>query len=379
MSEFTLPPNFHEFLKTFIMSVLEDKPGDLVNYAASYFKDCKISRDRKKRQAAEERLASYGVHLTTRICMDSIDEDELWLEISKGRRKAVAALSIDPKLAHQQIQFEEKTDKQNAFLQDAFESVSLLKSCNEQQKKSLISAMFCRNVVKGENIIQQGEDGDNFYIIEKGDFVFHIEFGDYCIQKKMKGKGSFGELALLYDCPRTASVEAISDGILWCLDQKIFKLILLIETTSKQSKFEEILKNSEPLAMLTYDERMKLIDALKMQKYEDGSYIIRQFEKADCMYFLMDGQVKITDGCNEEKEIARLKMSQYFGEFSLANNELQRMNAVAVGEVTCATLEVDAFERLLGPYRQLIARNLDDLQHQHQVDEQNAERIPTYV
>lgn len=360
MAELKLPLGYHDFLKVFIITVLDNKPADLVNFAAFYFKECKDKRDRKRRKATEEKLASYGVHLTTRICSDDIDEDELWLEISRGRRKAIAAASVEPVLYDEEFRHEEKTEEEIEFLRGAFQGISILKACSESQMKTVMKAMFRRFVVKGEKIINQGDEGDNFYLIAKGTFVFHVEFGDYCIKKQMKDEGSFGELALLYDCPRTASVEALSDGLLWCLDQITFKLLLVIETMAKQQKFEELLKNSKPLSILTYDERVRLMDALEMRNYEDGSYIIRKSEIADCMYFLIDGLVKVTDGKDEEREITRLQFGDYFGEFALAMNDVQKTNVVAMGDVACAILPVDAFERLLGPYRHLIKRNPED-------------------
>ena len=358
-SQFSLPPDYHDFLKAFIMNVLDNKPTDLVNYAALYFKGYKDSRDRKRRQVAEEKLAAYGVHLTTFICSEKIDEEELWHQISQGRRKAIAAPSIDPKLLDQQIPYEEKTDEQIKYLKTAFTGVSLLQQCSNEQTETIINAMFQRKVVKGEKIVKQGDEGDNFYLIEKGEFVFHIEFGDYCIKKVMKGKGSFGELALLYECPRTASVEAVSDGVLWCLDQVTFKLILVKESAAKLNTFEEILKNSKLLAMLTYEERMRLVDALILHKYNDGCHIIRKFENSEGMFFIIDGRVKITDGRND-KEIARLQTGDCFGELALGTKDLQKTNVIAVGDVTCAEITTDVFERLLGPYKQLIERNLKD-------------------
>ena len=295
MAEHRLPSDYQGFLKDFIMNVMEKKPIDLVNHAAMYFKECKNSRDKKRRQAAEEKLAAYGVHLTSNICSDKIDEEELWLERSKGRRKAIAAQAIDPTMLSEQTNYEEKSEEQIRFLKKAFEEVSLMKYCAPEQIDTLIKAMFQKKVTKGEKIVTQGEDGDNFYLIGKGEFAFHVEFGDYCIKKKMSGKGSFGELALLYECPRTASVEAISDGMLWCLDQVDFKSILVNQSAAKQNKLEKVLHNSKPLSMLTYDERIKLIDALKEQNYMDGTYIIRNFEQADHMYFLTAGEIKLTD------------------------------------------------------------------------------------
>lgn len=52
---------------------------------------------------------------------------------------------------------------------------------------------------------REAEQGDNFYVIESGIFAA-------CIKEKRvfvyEGKGAFGELALMYNCPRAATVQA---------------------------------------------------------------------------------------------------------------------------------------------------------------------------
>jgi cAMP-dependent protein kinase regulator len=56
---------------------------------------------------------------------------------------------------------------------------------------------------------REGEEGDNFYVIEAGDFV--AMKGERQVFK-YEGSGSFGELALMYNCPRAATVQVGSVG-----------------------------------------------------------------------------------------------------------------------------------------------------------------------
>ena len=58
-------------------------------------------------------------------------------------------------------------------------------------------------IEKGQVIIQEGEDGDNFYVIEKGIFQASKR-GSTLFQ--YENCGSFGELALMYNCPRAATI-----------------------------------------------------------------------------------------------------------------------------------------------------------------------------
>ena len=71
----------------------------------------------------------------------------------------------------------------------------------------------------GTELIRQGDVGDRFYIVDAG--AFEIVHDGTRIDTAEEG-GYFGEIALLHDVPRTASVRAIADGAVWALDQEEF-------------------------------------------------------------------------------------------------------------------------------------------------------------
>lgn len=58
--------------------------------------------------------------------------------------------------------------------------------------------------------------------------------------------GSFGELALLYNMPRAATIKAASDGVLWALDRSTFRRIVL-KNAFKKRKMYELLIESVPM------------------------------------------------------------------------------------------------------------------------------------
>ena len=364
MNTHKLPKNFQDFLKNFILSCLNQQPTDLIDYAAAYFKAVKVKRDYTVKKSSQEELASYGVHLSVEGLTDEVGDEGLWSHSPKGRRRAVAAPSFDPTKIERQssLVFHRKSKDKANFLRAALRELILLRKCDDEQVETIIDAMFPRTVTNGEVIIKQGDDGDNFYLIEEGTFHVHVEIGEHEVNKQLDGKGSFGELALLHDCPRTATVTAVSDGTLWCLDQQTFQIILITETANRRYQFEQVLKNNKVLSVLTYAERLKLVDALQMRQFEGGSCIIKEGEDGILMYFIVSGQVRITVTNEEtgiETEVGRILAGDHFGELALAMNERRQASAHAEGKVMCAVLEVAAFERLLGSYREIIKRNID--------------------
>merc|ERR1712176_285899 len=92
----------------------------------------------------------------------------------------------------------------------------------------IISAMKEVNVEEDECVIKQGDAGDFLFVIESGSFDCIVAMADGT-EKVVKTCGAgdvFGELALLYNCPRAASVQATADTTLWELDRETFNRIV---------------------------------------------------------------------------------------------------------------------------------------------------------
>ena len=54
---------------------------------------------------------------------------------------------------------------------------------------------------------REGEEGDNFYVIESGQFkATKVDGNNEKLLFTYRGEGAFGELALMYNCPRAATV-----------------------------------------------------------------------------------------------------------------------------------------------------------------------------
>jgi len=75
------------------------------------------------------------------------------------------------------------------------------------------------DVAAGAEIIRQGDVGDRFYVVDAGRFEVLVDREPIAAA----GEGDFfGEIALLHDVPRTATVRAVEDGAVWALDQEEF-------------------------------------------------------------------------------------------------------------------------------------------------------------
>ncbi|NXF94859.1 KAP2 kinase, partial [Eubucco bourcierii] len=60
-----------------------------------------------------------------------------------------------------------KTDEQRRRLQEACKDILLFKNLDQEQLSQVLDAMFERKVKPQEHVIDQGDDGDNFYVVER--------------------------------------------------------------------------------------------------------------------------------------------------------------------------------------------------------------------
>uniref|UniRef100_A0A1B0G588 cAMP-dependent protein kinase type II regulatory subunit n=1 Tax=Glossina morsitans morsitans TaxID=37546 RepID=A0A1B0G588_GLOMM len=282
------------------------------------------------------------------------------------RRKSVFAESYDPENDADDDEgataIFPKSDEQRARLIESVKHVLLFRSLEQEQMSQVLDAMFERRVTPGELIIRQGDDGDNFYVIESG--VYKVIVNDNHIHT-YNNSGIFGELALLYNMPRAATVQAETEGLLWAMDRQTFRRILLKSAFKKRKMYESLLNSVPMLKALQNYERMNLADALISKRYTSSERIIKQGDVADGMYFIEDGTVVVKmDQEGSEIEISRLSKGEYFGELALVTHRPRAASVYAETDVKVAFLEVEAFERLLGPCMDIMKRNIDDYETQ---------------
>lgn len=368
-----LPAGFTDLLQEFTVQVLQEKPDDIIEFAASYFMKLKL---KEKRSKDGSKGKSKGVNFQGGEMNgdgSSDDEEDEDFEPPKNRyarRQSVCAEPLNPDSDEDENPIVyPKTDDQRLRLNEAIRNILLFKNVAPEQLSEVLDAMFEKKVQPGDHVIDQGDDGDNFYVIDSGVYEIYVKIDG---KDKMVGvyneKGSFGELALMYNTPRAATIIATSKGILWALDRNTFRRILLKAAAKKRKVHEALLESVPMLKEITEYERMNLADALQSRKFKDGECVIQQGDEADCMYFVESGvasiRIRKQDDPTQEVELTQCSKGGYFGELALVTHKPRAASVYSVGNLVCAVLDVHAFERLLGPCMDILKRNIDGYEEQ---------------
>ncbi|KAF1774001.1 Cyclic nucleotide-binding-like [Phytophthora cactorum] len=169
----------------------------------------------------------------------------------------------------------------------------------------------------------------------------------------------FGELALLYNMPRAATIRAVTEVELWALERNTFREILASHKLNRLNRTLEVLRKIAILSKLTSSEMQQVAAAMEWEEFGETAAIVRQGEVGEKFYIINKGEIIVTQldaNTGEENVIRRLKAGDHFGEMALFKDEMRSATCTAVTRVQCVTLERAHFIAMLGTLQELMDR-----------------------
>ncbi|KAJ7379277.1 cGMP-dependent protein kinase 1 [Desmophyllum pertusum] len=251
--------------------------------------------------------------------------------------------------ASKPLQRHDKTAKSKELIKDAILDNDFLKKLEASQIREVVDCMFEKTWKKEEYIIKEGESGSHLYVLEEGKVKVMKEGA---VLGQMGPGRVFGELAILYKCPRTASVKAETAAKIWAIDRQTFQTIMMKTGIMRQKEHIDFLKSVPLLKELREDLLSKVADVIEEAFYEEGEYIIRQGARGDTFFIIKKGAVNITQRTSISSDpvfVRTLGKGAYFGEKALKGEDLRTANCIAAkGGVHCLVLDREAFEAYIG-------------------------------
>jgi cAMP-dependent protein kinase regulator len=142
---------------------------------------------------------------------------------------------------------------------------------------------------------------------------------------------AFGELALLYNAKRAASIKAKTQSVLWALDRETFNHIVKESAIKKRNKYENFLKSVLIFNELDPYELSLVADALQLAYYKKSECVIKEGEFGDVFYIIEEGTATATKSIDGKKPapVKNYKKGDYFGELALIKNQPRAANVIA--------------------------------------------------
>nr|XP_046230233.1 cGMP-dependent protein kinase 1-like isoform X5 [Scatophagus argus] len=274
-----------------------------------------------RHRSASPHALSSGESAGTGVCSAAAVQNPAGPdEPQRTKRQAISAepTALDPsQLTDVTLTSYCKSKESSELIQKALMDNDFMKHLEHGQILTIMDCMHPTSLAKGCCVIQEGDDGSTVYVLEEGMVEVTKQGKKLCAI----GPGKvFGELAILYNCTRTASVTALTDIKLWAIDRQCFQTIMMRTGLIKHSQYTDFLRSVPSFQSLPEDVLSKLADVLEETHYSDSDYIIRQGATGDTFFIISEGQVNVSQQSStsdEQVTVKTLCKGDWFGEQAL--------------------------------------------------------------
>ncbi|XP_071953557.1 cGMP-dependent protein kinase 1-like isoform X2 [Antedon mediterranea] len=237
-----------------------------------------------------------------------------------------------------------------------------MKNLELSQIQEIVDCMYPVEYSKDSFIIKEGDVGSLVYVLEDGKVEVTKE-GKY-LTTMTRGK-VFGELAILYNCTRTATVKAITTTKLWAIDRPCFQAIMMKTSMVRQAEYISLLKSNATFQSFPQESLNKIADILEEVYFDEGEYIVRQGEFGDTMYIISKGECDVTGRLSAHSEVQFIKKivkGDNIGEENFQNKEsVRKFNVLAgKGGATCLAIDGESYYQLATTLESVRNRKSDE-------------------
>ena len=265
-----------------------------------------------------------------------------------------------------------KDDRTRGLIHDAIKTNVLFECNSEDELKELIDVFEPESFKAGDVVIQQGDQGETFYVVESGELSITVSMSknddddalanqslhDVKVGFYQEG-AAFGELALIYGSPRAATITVTEDCKLWSIKRTMYrgvvgqhrqkiheeKLEFLPKVNVGEKRFGDVFTNNELGTMA---------QLLKQEYFKAGDVILREGEEGDTFYMIRMGEVKIYKKELGADPIATFGKEKFFGERALLSDDVRQATVIAANDVTCYVMTRGDFNRMLGSLQDIL-------------------------
>ena len=244
--------------------------------------------------------------------------------------------------------------------------IPLLSSLDEDAFAAVVGKIRLRRFADEEVIIREGERGESFFIVADGDVLVKrdIEDEDGGITLAHLHRGAvFGEMALIADDPRQASV--IAQGDVEVLEMRRSDLIVAaahVEGVSEALKSftrERFLRNltaTHPFfAGLMRDERHEVMESFRIVTFRRGDTVIEEGQEGAGLFLLLGGSASVAKVTgNERIHLATLRGADVCGEMSVVTDTPTQATVMCEDDLEALFLSRASFKAVVRAHPELI-------------------------
>ncbi len=236
--------------------------------------------------------------------------------------------------------------------------IPLFSSLSPERLQQLIESVELREVEPGTVLVREGEVGASLYVIASGKARVEIAASAEPLAELEEG-AFFGELGLLTDFPRSASVVAtttlqvleVSREVVGRLIAEEPEVLRVLVRFFRDRMIDRWLKTSPLFATMSPDDARQLAGRWKFIELLPGVQAVSAGRRAEGMFLLLCGQARVVAN---GRLIASLAPGQIFGEMSLLSHQPATASVETETKCWALCLERAIFQEIMVTYPQVL-------------------------
>lgn len=247
----------------------------------------------------------------------------------------------------------------------------LFSELDPQVLTRLLGALDIREVPTGQAVIEQGQEGSEAFILVRG--LLNVVRGSaegHTLLAALGPGAVFGEMALLAEAPRAASVVAVEPAVLLVITRAHLEGLARQDPAVGRELGEfcrgrmvsNLVRHSRILSALDPAARTAIIEHFTPRSFAAGEQLVRQGEEKQSLYLVASGGVDVrsTDADGDRVQLAELGPGDVVGEISLVLRKPANADVTALSPTVALELTQAAFMGAIREHPELL-RDLYEL------------------
>jgi CRP-like cAMP-binding protein len=218
--------------------------------------------------------------------------------------------------------------------------------------QALVENLQLVSLERGQTLFREGDPGDALYVIAEGEVSVQNE-GPPRVEMSRLGPGAFlGEVALMTDQPRSATVVCLQDAELLRIDRHTLSRVLAnhgdvlraVLRFVRDRLVDRWMRTSPLFRPFNDAERIELAAKFKFLEIDGGTVVLGAGERPDGLYIVLAGQFLVL---RNKSAVAQLGPGDLIGETALLSGGAFKSDVVARGKGLALCLPAAVFREVI--------------------------------
>ena len=257
--------------------------------------------------------------------------------------------------------------------------VPLFSALAPAQLLRLLNVIQLRELLPGTHVVKQGDEGREAFLLARGVLNVVREDSKHLASNAAAGGSAllavlgpgalFGEMALVSDAPRAASVLAVEATQLLCMPKAALEALAVEDPAIGRElgrfchdrMLQNLMRHSAVLSAVPPAQRGELLARFGSAVFEPGQKLLEEGDDKGMLYVIASGRVRVLgrDAEGDQVLVAQLEPGDVVGEISLVLRRPANADVVATHRTVCLSLSRDALQEAMREHPALLAQLYD--------------------